>query len=141
MERATSEGFARGHLSVEGTGPWDRQAMRIDFQNENLIARVDGHVLACVPDLICCLETAGAAAQLLSLCFWHLAGAGQLPWHCMLVSTHADACESQVEDLSMTLTWCTLTTSVALGQGCLQERAQQAPCMLCTVHFWLGAPG
>ena len=63
VERTTSEGFARGHLSIEGTGPWSRQAMRIDFQNENLIARMDGHVLACVPDLICCLETEGAAAS------------------------------------------------------------------------------
>jgi DUF917 family protein len=60
VQRTTSEGFARGNLSIDGAGRWDGQAMAIDFQNENLIARVGGCVAACVPDLICCLESAGA---------------------------------------------------------------------------------
>jgi DUF917 family protein len=27
--------------------------MQVDFQNENLVARVEGHIVASVPDLIC----------------------------------------------------------------------------------------
>ena len=64
VERGTSEGFARGHISIEGGGAWAGQDLRIDFQNENLVARADGVTLACVPDLICCLETEGAPCTL-----------------------------------------------------------------------------
>lgn len=41
------------------------RALRVDFQNENLIARelVEGRrvVLGCVPDLLCLLETEGVS--------------------------------------------------------------------------------
>lgn len=60
MHRTTSEGFARGHLSITGFGEHQGQIMQIRFQNENLVATVDGHTIASVPDLICLLETEGA---------------------------------------------------------------------------------
>lgn len=54
VERRTIEGFARGQAKfVSFVG--DSQ-MEIQFQNENLVARVDGTVLCVVPDLICVLE-------------------------------------------------------------------------------------
>ena len=56
VRRTTSEGFARGHLDVEGTASWASRSLRLEFQNENLVATCDGTVLATVPDLICCLE-------------------------------------------------------------------------------------
>lgn len=52
VERRTATGFARGRLSLRGNGPYGNE-MEIDFQNENLIARVGGQVVATVPDLIC----------------------------------------------------------------------------------------
>ena len=58
--RATSEGFARGHFSVEGLQENRGQLMTIQFQNENLVAHVDGRLVLSVPDLICCLATDGA---------------------------------------------------------------------------------
>jgi DUF917 family protein len=52
-ERRLLGGFARGVLALEGTGPDAGRSMRIDFQNENLIARTsEGEILAVVPDLI-----------------------------------------------------------------------------------------
>jgi DUF917 family protein len=34
--------------------------MEIDFQNENLVARVGGQILSVVPDLICILDSESA---------------------------------------------------------------------------------
>jgi uncharacterized protein len=57
VERRLLGGFARGVLQVEGTGEDSGRSLRIDFQNENLIARTgDGDVLAVVPDLICLVD-------------------------------------------------------------------------------------
>ena len=54
VERRLLGGFARGVLQLEGSGSDAGRALRIDFQNENLIARTnDGEILAVVPDLIC----------------------------------------------------------------------------------------
>lgn len=52
VERRTATGFARGRLSLQGSGPYG-SSLEVDFQNENLIARVDGAPIATVPDLIC----------------------------------------------------------------------------------------
>ena len=56
--RRTTEGFVKGHAWIRAHGSTD--VMRIAFQNEHLIAEVDGEPLAVVPDLICILaaETA-----------------------------------------------------------------------------------
>ena len=56
VERRTGGGFARGTLSLVGSGPYGSD-MRIDFQNENLIAYADGVPVATVPDLICIVST------------------------------------------------------------------------------------
>ncbi len=59
VQRETRSGFALGRTTIESLR-W-RGAMEIRFQNENLIARVDGKVRAIVPDLICVLD--GATAE------------------------------------------------------------------------------
>jgi DUF917 family protein len=57
VDRRLVGGFARGVLRIEGMGPNDGDSLKIDFQNENLIARNDtGDVLAIVPDLICIID-------------------------------------------------------------------------------------
>ncbi len=51
--RRTTDGFARGNATLESpTG----SVLRLEFQNEHLVARVDGEVRVIVPDLICVLE-------------------------------------------------------------------------------------
>lgn len=57
--RRTSEGFAKGTVRILELEP-DRgrepEEMRIEFQNENLIAQAGDRVLAMTPDLICILD-------------------------------------------------------------------------------------
>ena len=57
--RETTEGFARGSFAVDGLEAHRGKQLQIEFQNENLIASIDGSIIACVPDLICCLESEG----------------------------------------------------------------------------------
>jgi len=57
VERRTTAGFARGHVALAGLDGWDRQRLEVDFQNENLVARVDGRTVCTVPDLICIVDT------------------------------------------------------------------------------------
>ncbi len=62
VDRRTEGGFARGHGIVAGIGVASDQAIRIDFQNEHLIARrIDrgepGEILATTPDLIVVLDS------------------------------------------------------------------------------------
>ncbi len=52
VERRTEQGFSKGKLTVSDFVDFDNQLI-IDFQNENLIARVGETVLCTVPDLIC----------------------------------------------------------------------------------------
>jgi DUF917 family protein len=52
VERRTTTGFARGRVFVQGSGPYGGQ-IQIEFQNENLVALIDGRSVATVPDLIC----------------------------------------------------------------------------------------
>jgi len=55
VERRTVEGFARGRATfVDFSG---EHRMQVQFQNENLVAIVDGKVQCVVPDLICVLES------------------------------------------------------------------------------------
>jgi DUF917 family protein len=57
VERRMLGGFARGVLQLEGFARDAGRSLRIDFQNENLIARDgNGEVLAVVPDLICLVD-------------------------------------------------------------------------------------
>ncbi|HEV2128035.1 MAG TPA: DUF917 domain-containing protein [Thermomicrobiales bacterium] len=58
VERRMTGGFARGVVVMEGFGNDAGRTLRVDFQNENLIARDDaGAVLAVVPDLICLIDS------------------------------------------------------------------------------------
>jgi DUF917 family protein len=57
VERRLVGGFARGVLQIEGTGEESGRSPRVDFQNENLIARTsDDEILAVIPDLICLVD-------------------------------------------------------------------------------------
>jgi DUF917 family protein len=57
VERCLSGGFARGVLQIEGSGEDAGRTLRVDFQNENLIARTgEDEILAVVPDLICLVD-------------------------------------------------------------------------------------
>ncbi|MFF4195721.1 DUF917 domain-containing protein [Nonomuraea sp. NPDC001831] len=52
VERRTTGGFARGQARLEGTG-----TLELSFQNEHLLARRDGEIVATTPDLICVLDS------------------------------------------------------------------------------------
>ncbi len=54
--RETTQGFAKGRVRIAGLEGWTG-AMEIDIQNENLVARHDGEIMAIVPDLICILDS------------------------------------------------------------------------------------
>ena len=51
VNRRTTQGFARGTVTFQGYNA--AETLEIEFQNEFLIARLNGTVLATVPDLIC----------------------------------------------------------------------------------------
>jgi hypothetical protein len=64
VERHTTSGFVRGSVVIEGLGDDAGRLIRLELQNENLVALERGRVLASVPDLITVLdsETADAIA-------------------------------------------------------------------------------
>ena len=51
VERRTTKGFARGGIRLDSFNNCDR--LEIEFQNEFLIARLNGETAATTPDLIC----------------------------------------------------------------------------------------
>ncbi|KAB7667742.1 DUF917 domain-containing protein [Bacillus sp. B1-b2] len=56
VERRSTDGFVRGKAMVEGFEQYEGEEMLVEFQNENLVAMVDGHTIAMVPDLISFLD-------------------------------------------------------------------------------------
>jgi DUF917 family protein len=60
VERRLVSGFARGQTTLEGLGTHAGETVVVEFQNENLIARRDGEVLAVVPDLIALVDSDSA---------------------------------------------------------------------------------
>jgi DUF917 family protein len=62
VERQTRSGFVRGYVIVEGLGADAGRLLRLELQNENLVALERGGVLASVPDLITVLDTETADA-------------------------------------------------------------------------------
>jgi DUF917 family protein len=62
VERRTGGGFVRGSLVVDGTGADRGRMLRVEIQNENLVAFEDGRVRACVPDLITVVDAETADA-------------------------------------------------------------------------------
>ncbi len=53
VDRRTSEGFTLGSVSIDNS----HGRCTIEFQNENLVARVEGEVIAIVPDIISILDS------------------------------------------------------------------------------------
>ena len=56
VQRWVTGGFARGSVECAGVDAYSGRQLRIEFQNENLIAREGETVCCTVPDLICILE-------------------------------------------------------------------------------------
>ncbi len=57
VRRRTEKGFAKGEAVMEGVDEYASQTLELDFQNENLAAKVDGEIVVSVPDLITVLDT------------------------------------------------------------------------------------
>ncbi|MDE2635723.1 MAG: DUF917 domain-containing protein [Chloroflexota bacterium] len=58
VNRRTTKGFARGHVRIDRFSPVSARGskddrLEIEFQNELLIARINGEVVVTTPDLIC----------------------------------------------------------------------------------------
>ena len=56
VERRVTAGFVRGRLTIAGLDGDAGRRLRIEVQNENLVAVEDGRPLAMVPDLICVVD-------------------------------------------------------------------------------------
>lgn len=61
LERSTTDGFAKGCITLSGLGSWQDQQACVQFQNENLLLELKGRLRAIAPDLICCLDTQSEA--------------------------------------------------------------------------------
>jgi DUF917 family protein len=62
VERRTTAGFVRGSATIEGLGPNAGRTLRLEIQNEHLVAFDGTRVLATVPDIISVLDTQSAEA-------------------------------------------------------------------------------
>ena len=62
VERRATEGFLRGRTRFEGVDDWRDAAMEINFQNEWIVAWLDGEPIAMSPDLICVLDSVSGDA-------------------------------------------------------------------------------
>jgi DUF917 family protein len=62
VERRTTGGFVRGSAFIEGLADDAGRSMRLEIQNENLVALEEGRVLASVPDIITVLDDESGSA-------------------------------------------------------------------------------
>lgn len=62
VERRTTGGFLRGMAAIDGLDGHGGHRVELDFQNEWLVARLDGTPLATVPHLICLLDSESGEA-------------------------------------------------------------------------------
>ena len=62
VERRTTKGFVRGSATIEGLGDDVGRTLRLEIQNENLVALEGERALATVPDIISVLDTESAEA-------------------------------------------------------------------------------
>ena len=62
LERRTTAGFARGEVTLAGTGQDAGRTVTVHVQNENLLAIEDERAIAIVPDLIVLLDEATGVA-------------------------------------------------------------------------------
>jgi DUF917 family protein len=56
IDRRTIGGFARGSAWFDGVEDWNGRSLKLDFQNEFLMAERDGEILVTTPELITLLE-------------------------------------------------------------------------------------
>jgi uncharacterized protein len=56
VDRRTEGGFARGDANLVGIDDYAGQTAQLSFQNEHLVARVNGEIKVTVPDLITVLD-------------------------------------------------------------------------------------
>ena len=56
VERRTEAGFAKGDAFMEGIDEYTGQKLQLSFQNEHLVAKIDGEIKVSVPDLITVLD-------------------------------------------------------------------------------------
>lgn len=57
VDRITEGGFAKGSATLEGIEDDTGRMLTLDFQNENLVAKLDGEVVVSVPDLITVMDS------------------------------------------------------------------------------------
>lgn len=57
VDQRVADGFVKGTVQIDGVGAAAGRSVRLDIQNENLVATEDGRVLACVPDIITVVDT------------------------------------------------------------------------------------
>ena len=62
VRREVADGFMRGSVVIEGLGQDAGRLIRLELQNEHLVALEGGRLLASVPDLITMLDSATADA-------------------------------------------------------------------------------
>ncbi len=62
VERRTTGGFLRGSARIDGLDRWSGSSVDLDFQNEWLVAMLDGEPIATVPHLICLLDAESGEA-------------------------------------------------------------------------------
>jgi hypothetical protein len=62
VERRATEGFLRGRTRFDGTDEFRGSNLEINFQNEWIVAWLDGEPLAMSPDLICVLDSVSGEA-------------------------------------------------------------------------------
>jgi len=62
VARRVTEGYLRGILRIDGVDEFRGVAMRINFQNEWIVAWCDEQPLAMTPDLICVLDSVSGEA-------------------------------------------------------------------------------
>lgn len=56
LDRKTTGGFARGSVALDGLGEFSGSHLKIDIQNEFLVAWKDNRPVTTVPDLICVID-------------------------------------------------------------------------------------
>ncbi|WP_344236527.1 DUF917 domain-containing protein [Kribbella hippodromi] len=86
VQRRTTTGFARGDAAVDGLDASQGRLMVLRFQNEHLVAELDGTAVATTPDLIIVLDTeSGEPITTESLRYGHrvsvLAAPSDERWH------------------------------------------------------------
>ncbi len=62
VAREPTNGFLRGSVRLRGTEDFADRTLEVDFQNEWLLARIDGEASAMSPDLICLLDEVSGEA-------------------------------------------------------------------------------